>query len=220
MGGYNRWSGILLLAGVAMLSGCVSQPAPELVEPVRFRAVPAEASSGRFLSESNFIGKWQVMLPVTVAAASDLTVTGTKNAVHRFELPADGAPVIASAGKDGGVDLADRLAAADAALTALTGELVVPGARPMDALLYVGSSGALKIYLNGRLVYVYDQLPRRAVRDQERVEVRLQPGVNVLKLISMSGRGEWKVYCRPAGADEMPWKFAEENTRAGEISKK
>ncbi len=86
-------------------------------------------------------------------------------------------------------------------------------AEPMSNLiLYTGSSGFLKIWINHKLVHTYNQAVRGGKWDQDAVkEIKLQQGFNQIVVKSVSTGGEdWNFYLRLASNNDFPLKFQPE----------
>lgn len=86
-------------------------------------------------------------------------------------------------------------------------------AEPMSGLiLYAGSSGFLKIWINHKLVHTYNQTVREGKWDQDVVKgIKLQQGFNqiVVKIVSTGGE-DWNFYFRLASESDLPFKFQTE----------
>ena len=86
-------------------------------------------------------------------------------------------------------------------------------AAPMSSLiLYTGSSGFLKIWINHKLVHTYNQTVREGKWDQDAVKgIKLQQGFNQIVVKSVSTGGEdWNFYFRLASESDLPFKFQTE----------
>ncbi|MFA6101987.1 MAG: hypothetical protein WCV67_02345 [Victivallaceae bacterium] len=84
---------------------------------------------------------------------------------------------------------------------------------PMSSLiLYAGSSGFLKIWINHKLVHTYNQAVREGKWDQDAINgVKLQQGFNQIVVKSVSTGGEdWNFYFRLASENDLPLKFRPE----------
>ncbi len=79
----------------------------------------------------------------------------------------------------------------------------VQSPRAREVTLAVGSDDGVKIWLNGQVVHTAPAL-RSAVADQDKVNVRLQPGKNTLMLKVSDNGGAWGAYCRFLDADGRP----------------
>ena len=71
-----------------------------------------------------------------------------------------------------------------------------PSARPFS--FFVGSDDAIKVFLNGQEVFVFDG-PRAVAADQNRIDVNLEPGENRLMLKIVNGGGACGFYFRALG---------------------
>ncbi len=72
-----------------------------------------------------------------------------------------------------------------------------------DAVLLVGSDDECKVWLNGRLVHEYRE-PRPPAPDEDRVEIRLKRGWNMLMIKVCQEQGQWGFYLHLLGRDGKP----------------
>lgn len=91
------------------------------------------------------------------------------------------------------VDFLPLMARREWAVGYLAANLVSPDERRVT--LYFGSDDALKVVLNGTPVLAR-LVDRAAVPDQERIEVTLRPGRNLLLLKVVQGHSRWEAYFR------------------------
>jgi hypothetical protein len=74
---------------------------------------------------------------------------------------------------------------------------------PRRALLRCGSDDGVIIFLNGEQIYA-KAVPRPLTVDEDRVELSLRAGENVLMLKILQGGGDWSAQARVTGLDGRP----------------
>lgn len=183
-------------------------------------------SGSLFLTNENFIVRWNIFGPFYYSS-SDLQLNGTKSVLHREfvknEKSLSGTEDadtglkwrlvrFDSNGSPGQVDLAkvyrgkNQYAAAYAVTYLYCNE-------PMDDLiLYAGSSGYIKIWINHQLVHAYDRQPRAGKWDQDVVKnISLRKGYNLLVVKCVSVGSKWDFFLRFSDRNDKPLKFVPQN---------
>jgi len=81
--------------------------------------------------------------------------------------------------------------------------------KPLNNLiLYTGSAGYLKVWVNNKLVHAFNREIRAGKWDQDVVRgIKLQKGYNLVVVKCISVSNEWNFYFRLATEEDIPLKF-------------
>ncbi len=191
------------------------------------KLIVPETGTGRFLSSDCFVTRWNILGPFIYDPENNKNpefaeivhepfmqeekdLTGAEKTANpnigwqlaRFE----------SSKYPGEIDLR-KLFKNQVRYAAVYAVTYLECAGPMSGLiLYTGSSGFLKIWINHKLVHTYNQAVREGKWDQDAVKgIKLQQGFNQIVVKSVSGGGEnWNFYFRLASENDLPLKFQPE----------
>ncbi len=183
------------------------------------RVILPTAGSSRFLAPDNFVRRWVISQPFPLknyALKQPLTssvihyqftedekdITGKDKNFQPLKLAAK-----ADIGQPGKISI-DKLFP-HIRYSAFYAVAYLESPKPSSRLiLYTGSSGYIKIWLNGRLVHTYNRRNRIGRRDQDVIRnIQLQRGRNrvVVKMIILNHPGDF--YFRLGTANGLPLRF-------------
>ncbi len=138
----------------------------------------------------DFVGAWMLSGPY-------MQQDGLFDAVFEPE-KADGNAQWRPVQADGGIVSLDRAIGGDNRAAYLRAFVSVPKA--CKARLEIGSDDGVKVWLNGRVVHS-NNVDRGLIAGQDKVEVALNEGRNILLLKVTQGGGGWAACCRIRAAD-------------------
>ena len=191
------------------------------------KLIVPETGAGRFLSSDCFVTRWNILGPFIYDPESNKGQE-LSEIVHEPFMPEEksltGGEKIASPNigwqqvrfesskYPGEIDL-QKLFKKQVRYAVVYAVTYLECAAPMSNLiLYTGSSGFLKIWINHKLVHTYNQTVREGKWDQDAVKgIKLQQGFNQIVVKSVSTGGEdWNFYFRLASESDLPFKFQTE----------
>jgi len=194
----------IALSGLCLwLGGCAGAQRKHTISPVPCCTV-ADETSGLFLSGKNMLTGFMLIGPFpAVSSGSDLSV----DSLHYAHLPDERnfkgeekfpesvqAFVVEEDVKSIFCDLqpvfpVGKIAYAIACIESKT--------KRKDVTLHLGSSGYIKVWWNGTLVYTYDKAPRTGALDQGAAEhLTMKAGKNILLIKCVRTGEKWNLFCR------------------------
>lgn len=184
--------------------------------------MPGEDGS-RFLGKTSFVTRWNLLGPFDYDPSKFL-LNGTKSVLHYSffskEKDLTGSEKIAKKGVSwqlvrfksdkypGEIDLnrVYKIKGKHCAAYAVT--YLNCSKALTDLILYAGSSGYLKIWINHKLVHAYDRGPRVGRWDQDAVHgIKLRKGYNLVVVKCVAVDGLWNFFFRLADKKDVPLQF-------------
>jgi hypothetical protein len=184
--------------------------------------VPGEDGS-RFLGKTSFVTRWNLLGPFDYDPGKFL-LNGTKSVLHysffNKEKDLTGAEKVSRKGvswqlvrfksdkSPGEIDLNRVYKVKDKHCAAYAVTYLNCSMTLNDLILYAGSSGYLKIWINHKLVHAYDRGPRVGRWDQDAVHgIKLRKGYNLVVVKCVAVDGLWNFFFRLADKKDVPLQF-------------
>ncbi|MCP3966011.1 MAG: hypothetical protein GY750_07345 [Lentisphaerae bacterium] len=190
------------------------------------KVVTTDGNGSLFLSSDNFIVRWNVFGPFYYSS-NDLQLNGTKSVLHR-EFVKDEKSLTGTEDADTGltwrlvrfnsksspgqVDLAQVYKGKNQYAAAYAVTYLYSKEALDDLILYAGSSGYIKIWVNHQLVHAYDRQPRTGKWDQDVVKnISMRKGYNLVVVKCVSVGSNWDFFLRFSDRNDNPLKFIPQN---------
>jgi hypothetical protein len=179
-------------------------------------------SSG-FLNNDNFVTRWNILGPFACPAAAEPpdpvdgqsllhrellknekelsgseAIPGVKWQLARFESPQT----------PGKINLRNFFKGSSGRSAAYAVTYLQCDEALSPLILYTGSSGYIKVWLNRQLIHAYDRNEREGQWDQDIIKnIKLRKSYNLLVVKCVATAEDWCFYLRLAAADNIPLKF-------------
>lgn len=181
-----------------------------------------DKTGSRFLSNDSFVTRWNILGRFAYNPA-DFKKNGLGDVLH-YEFIQDEKNLTGRepGGKDvnwqlvrfetekypGEIDI-DRIYKNSGKNSAVYAVTYLHCNQPLNSLiLYTGSAGYLKVWVNNKLVHAFNREIRAGKWDQDVVRgIKLQKGYNLVVVKCISVSNDWNFYFRLATEDDIPLKF-------------